>query len=68
MPFYLSCPSATFALQHGRFVSREWPAAKGLFNPINPFSPCFLCFLMRHTSQNHFRDNGNFEPRYALNI
>ena len=26
-----------FALQHGGFVSREWPAAKGLFNPINPF-------------------------------
>ena len=25
----LSCPSATFALQHGGFVPREWPAAKG---------------------------------------
>ena len=29
-PFYLSCPSATFALQHGGFVPREWLAAKGL--------------------------------------
>ena len=35
--FYLSCPSATFALQQGGFVPRKWPAAKGLFNPINPF-------------------------------
>ena len=26
----LSCPSATFALQHGGFVPREWLAAKGL--------------------------------------
>ena len=26
----LSCPSATFALQHGGFVPREWIAAKGL--------------------------------------
>ena len=26
-----------FALQHGGFVSRKWPAAKGLFNLINPF-------------------------------
>ena len=29
--FYLSCPSATFALQDGCSVPREWPAAKGLF-------------------------------------
>ena len=29
--FCLSCPSATFALQRGSFVRREWPAAKGLF-------------------------------------
>ena len=26
----LSCPSATFAHQHGGFVSREWLAARGL--------------------------------------
>ena len=25
----LSCPNATFALQHGGFVQREWLAAKG---------------------------------------
>ena len=29
--FYLSCPSAMFALQDGCSVPREWPAAKGLF-------------------------------------
>ena len=29
--FYLSCLSATFALQHGGFVPREWLATKGLF-------------------------------------
>ena len=29
--FCLSCPSATFALQYGGFVPREWIAAKGLF-------------------------------------
>ena len=28
--FCLSCPSATFALQRGGFVPREWLAAKGL--------------------------------------
>ena len=27
--FYLSCPSPTFALQHGGFVPYEWLAAKG---------------------------------------
>ena len=27
----LSCPGATFALQHGGFVPREWLAAKDLF-------------------------------------
>ena len=26
----LSCPSATFALQHGGLIPREWLAAKGL--------------------------------------
>ena len=31
--FCLSCPSATFALQHGGFVPLEWLAAKG---PIEP--------------------------------
>ena len=37
--FCLSCPSATFALQRGGFVPREWLAAKGLsayqFRPTN---------------------------------
>ena len=31
--FCLSCPSATFALQRGGFVPREWLAAKGLLQP-----------------------------------
>ena len=26
----VSCPSATFALQHGGLIPREWLAAKGL--------------------------------------
>ena len=39
MPF-LSCSSATFALQHGGFVPREWLAAKGLLaNPCLHFLP-----------------------------
>ena len=29
--FYLSCPSATFALQHGGFVRCEWLAARAYF-------------------------------------
>ena len=29
--FCLSCPCATFALQRGSFVPREWLAVKGLF-------------------------------------
>ena len=32
--FCLSCPSATFALQRGGFVPREWLAARGLFRII----------------------------------
>ena len=27
--FFWSCPSATFASQHGGFVPRKWKAAKG---------------------------------------
>ena len=30
----LSCPSATFALQHGGFVTGEWLAAKRLFSGV----------------------------------
>ena len=29
--FCLSCPSATFALQRGGFLPREWLAGNGLF-------------------------------------
>ena len=29
--FCLSCPSATFALQHAVFVPREWLATKDFF-------------------------------------
>ena len=39
--FCLSCPSATFALQRGGFVPREWLAAKGLF-----YEFCFLYVLV----------------------
>ena len=34
----LSCPSATFALQHGGFVPPEWLTEKGLFNSTLSFS------------------------------
>ena len=33
--FCLHCPSATFALQYGGFVPREWLAAKGSIKTIN---------------------------------
>ena len=36
--FCLSCPSATFAHQHGGFVPREWLPAKSLFNYILRFT------------------------------
>ena len=32
--FCLSFPSATFALQYGDFLSREWLAAKGLLSQL----------------------------------
>ena len=38
--FYLSCLSATFALQHGRFVPREWLTAKGPFMQRNEAGMC----------------------------
>ena len=38
--FYLSCLSATFALQHGGFVPREWLAAKGPFLQRNEAALC----------------------------
>ena len=41
--FSLSCPSVTFALQHGGFVPREWQAAKDplslSFNSLNNLAP-----------------------------
>ena len=44
--FYLSCPSATFALQHGGVVPRKWLAAKGLLVlKVTPVDSCsFLLF------------------------
>ena len=41
---YLSCPSTTFALQHGGFVQRGWLAAKGLFHTTH-------CILTAQTSK-----------------
>ena len=37
--FCLSCPSATFALQRGGFVPREWLAAKGLLGLLKGLTP-----------------------------
>ena len=39
--FCLSCPSATFALQPGGFVPREWLAAKGLLRFTKRFNALF---------------------------
>ena len=40
----LSCPSATFALQYGSFVPRDWQAAKGLLHNFEwLFS--FVCYV-----------------------
>ena len=36
----LSCPSATFALQHGGFAAREWLAAKGLLGLVHTKCKC----------------------------
>ena len=42
--FCLSCPSATFALQRGSFVPREWLAAKGPFSTQNIFNVATVLF------------------------
>ena len=39
--FCLSCPSATFALQRGGFVLREWLASKGLLRFTKRFNVLF---------------------------
>ena len=41
--FCLSCPSATFALQRGGFLPREWLAAKGLLFAALVCPPGFSC-------------------------
>ena len=40
--FCWSCPSATFASQHGGFVPREWQATKGLFETTKMLH-CLFC-------------------------
>ena len=40
--FCWSCPSATFASQHGGFVPREWQATKGLFETTRCVIVCFV--------------------------
>ena len=49
--FCLSCPSATFALQRGGFVPREWLAAKGLLLTTTRM------FYMRHQSSHTFNQH-----------
>ena len=58
--FYLSCPSATFALQDGGCVPCEWLAAKGAYCPAEEPRPLFSIFAywsgMRERSiANHSR-------------
>ena len=44
--FCLFCPSATFVLQRGGFVPREWLTAKGLFRHV---SACLQIFCLKLT-------------------
>ena len=41
----LSCPSASFALQHGGFVPREWLFAKGLIHCLLLFTFFTSCYF-----------------------
>ena len=38
----LSCPSATFSLQHGSFVPHEWLATKGLLHACWTVEKCIM--------------------------
>ena len=49
--FCLSCPSATFALQRGGFVPREWLAAKSVLLTTTRM------FYMRHPSSHTFNQH-----------
>ena len=42
----LSCPSASFALQHGGFVPREWLFAKGLIHCLLLLTLVILHFML----------------------
>ena len=44
--FCLFCPSATFVLQRGGFVPREWLTANGLFRHV---SACLQIFCLKLT-------------------
>ena len=44
--FYWSCPSATFASQHGGFLPREWKAAKGLSRAVQPIGTSSMIVVM----------------------
>ena len=61
--FYWSCPSATFASQHGGFLPREWKAAKGLSRAVqtnqNIIHDC------RHVSAGKARDIDASKDRLA---
>ena len=48
---FLSCPSATSALQHGGFGSREWLASNGLFRRKNNLEVHVADGNGRHTVQ-----------------
>ena len=48
--FCLTCPCATFAHQHGGFVSREWLAAKGLFTMEQYKTPANIVYKVPLTT------------------
>ena len=61
----LSCPSATFALQHGGFVPREWLAVKGLFHTLYYFMRNF-CNLIG-LEQWYFCENYKLSKGSSIN-
>ena len=50
----LSCPSATFALQNGGFVPREWLAAKGLLGLVHSSATHVQTQLQMHMQKKFY--------------
>ena len=62
--FCLFCPSATFVLQRGGFVPREWLTAKGLFRHVSACLQIF-CLNLRLVIYNENK-NSSFHFRWKI--